>query len=402
MQFFLTPLLALSGAILAFKFGIVSTVLAIVFSVAAILTKGNGVLVFVSIFITKFLRRENTTVWGLCGILGLLFVNENNHAVAGIIWNDFLVYFTFFISLLGSAFSFDNQFASFVFGFLFFATYFISLRQRLYKIQPVLFCFFTFIILTTISIAISRYYLGLDFAFTQSRYKIYSLLSGILSFLCLYTIWNPSWKIFTLNLTAVFSILFFVVSSIWHFPDFQQNKEAVIDSAKARQIAGGGLVHPYKKHATQIITKSLELGVYHPSLLKVSEIDPSTMNASSKSSKFIIDWNYFLTTPEQLIVSGFVAQSKENLGQFLNTYIELQSDNNKYFFKMDPRVRADAARGLKLITGQYLGFSGILNIRSVKPDKYNISIHIQTSSGLKSRKTNKILENIPLERIKNL
>ncbi|MEZ4755008.1 MAG: hypothetical protein R3A13_12020, partial [Bdellovibrionota bacterium] len=181
------------------------------FSGLAYLTQGNGVFCFAALAIAAFLKRsyKNSIFWLVLLVGGLLIHFRTVEFSATTKQLNFLDSIRYIFSFIGSpfAYSFDASIAIGLFLTLLAAVLFLQSRSTH---KPELIGLLVFVLLTAAANAFARGSLGVNYAYTQSRY-IYPALFFSIALIILIVDnpqinWRTGFSKFLLSLCFIFSI----------------------------------------------------------------------------------------------------------------------------------------------------------------------------------------------------
>lgn len=245
-------------------------VLASIFAVLTVSCQGNGAIIFpVGLFMLILLKNyKRAAVWTLISTicLGIFFINytqiPGNPGIVDAFLNlkNTVLYVLCFI---GSAPGFSLFYPSLFFG-IGIVLYFIFLTAtKYYKDNPVLYSYFLFVLMTIGTNALFRSHRGLEFALTQSRYKIISVSLVILLYLSFYEKIRQKKFHFYVALTGLILAMTFFFFSVYLYSSKEVgNSEHLRRGLLRWHVEGKGLNYPIDEKVNRIFNESIEKGVF--------------------------------------------------------------------------------------------------------------------------------------------
>jgi hypothetical protein len=236
--------------------------------VLATFTQGNGLLVlYVGIFLLILQNKFTTSIYWAIGtaITSLLYFyhyksldfSPNEIGIS----SAFGAVLNYLILFLGS---WSN--IPFIVGIFSLGLFIWLILAGLYRKNIALFGFLTFIFLSALAVASSRYELGIDQALS-SRYKIYSLLFFAIIYLSIFEFLEKPWiakflRKFPIFLAMLLGINVYITAEACDA--MKARKLMLTDGLIAWQQQGKGLTHWDKNIANKIIYKAIQQKIYHP------------------------------------------------------------------------------------------------------------------------------------------
>jgi hypothetical protein len=154
----------------------------------------------------------------------------------------------------------------FIVGIFFLGLSIWLIFSGLYRRNITLFGFLTFIFLSALAVANSRYEIGIDQALS-SRYKIYSLLFFAIIYLSIFEFLEKLWiakflRNFPIFLAVLLGINVYITAEACNA--MEARRLMLINGLVAWQHQGEGLTHWDKNIANKVISEAIQQHVYHP------------------------------------------------------------------------------------------------------------------------------------------
>ena len=252
-----------------------------VFAAISICSNGVGIIVFVSIGICYLLilKLKFFKFWFVISVISIFlyftdYVKPEHHPSILEAIQHPIQLFLYLISFLGGIFSLDNHFFAPLapFGGIGALIFFYFLTKKKYYLKnPGIYTFLLFIILVGLAASISRSPFGLHQAFS-SRYKIYSTIFLILSFLAVFEfipIKNRNFQVFFFSCCFLFSIFI----NLFSFPrnSYLLNVQTKIMTFKIRNwvMQKEGVKIKTINMDDEVMVKVLKTGIYRFSCKEV-------------------------------------------------------------------------------------------------------------------------------------
>jgi hypothetical protein len=160
----------------------------------------------------------------------------------------------YFLTFLGSIFSFCHPAAAPVAGTAIFLYFIYLSKSRYYAINAPLYCFLSFLFLGALAAALSRSGLGIDQALA-ARYKIHSTLMVIIVLISAVKLYSIKTKPGPTLATGLIlgSVFFFGVSCAQNYPKMAKDKESIILSTNQWFMKNVGLFYPLARKANEFL-----------------------------------------------------------------------------------------------------------------------------------------------------
>ena len=244
------------------------------FAICASLTNAGGVAVIPTGWIMLIIQKRFKLAWvWLVGNLILLgfysywggFTSSFTSSLFSISsLNDLARIGLFFISFLGSMFSFENQTVIFTFGIIMVCHFIFLIYKKYYVMNLAVFGFMIYIIHLAAIAAIYRSGLGENAVFAD-RYKIHSLIMILMIYISLVDLFYSR-----INRKWVFVISMVVITASMYFISYVEGKQKLAFSKfllvwRTNQWLDKNynlLAHPYQDQANAIMTRALTSGYY--------------------------------------------------------------------------------------------------------------------------------------------
>ena len=244
------------------------------FAICAALTDSGGVAVIPTGWIMLIIQKRFKLAWvWLVGNLILLgfysywggFTSSFTSSLFSISsLNDLARIGLFFISFLGSMFSFENQTVIFTFGIIMVCHFIFLIYKKYYVMNLAVFGFMIYIIHLAAIAAIYRSGLGENAVFAD-RYKIHSLIMILMIYISLVDLFYSR-----VNRKWVFVISMVVITGSMYFISYVEGKQKLAFSKfllvwRTNQWLDKNynlLAHPYQDQANAIMTRALTSGYY--------------------------------------------------------------------------------------------------------------------------------------------
>jgi hypothetical protein len=261
--------------------------------------------------------------------------------------NDLIRVGLFFISFLGSVFSFENQSIMFFCGALIIAYFIFLIYRKYYKVNLSVFSFMVYLILLAATAAFYRSGLG-ENAFMADRYKIYSLVMVLMVYISIIDLFylkiNEKW-IFIIS-TVILSASFYTVSYVEGKQKLEFSKNIL--SWRMNQWLDQNynlMAHPFQNQANAIMTRALTGGYYKLpyKLINIPEKKYSALVNSNKEcsqlSEVQLESNFNViavgseSSPFLVRIEGMIYDQKPTRPTKSEpVYIVLSSQEGEYIF----------------------------------------------------------------------
>ena len=326
--------------------------LSLVFASLALLTQANGLLILPVLTFLSFIQRRLlcSLLYAMLTFLGLAWfkLNIKSHIGPTSSLQEFIDYT---LSFLGSAFAFNHHSLALIIGSaIVISTGYVFLSGRYRDEHSIaLFGFLLFIILTAVSNAYSRSSMGYDFAFTQPRYRVVSLLSIVACYL-IFLRHNPKLldnfampSYITVGALALWTIVVYT-----ELPGLDERLYQAEESILRWQQSGSGLAYPAEQRANTIMQQAIKDELYHPPFVDPiyyvsQEVKPCPRGIKDERLNFTIAQqarnNDYLLVVGHIVYAGVSAKAPNKTN--IQTYAMISHNNETRCFEIINRPHID-------------------------------------------------------------
>jgi len=361
-------------------------VLASIFSVLTILSQGNGILVFFVGLLALFLQRhyKRAAVWMLVSglVLGGYFVRYTQMSGQAGVFSAFLNLKQTILHILcfaGSSLGFSSFYPSLICGIAI-ILYFVFLTvAKYYKDNPVLYSFFSFVLLSIGINALFRSGRGVEFVLSQSRYKFFSVFLVILVYLSLYEKVRGKRFHFYVGLVGVMAAMTFFIASINLYSSrVEGNSENLRRGLLRWYVEGKGLSYPFIEKASQILRESMERGVYrYPrEILEEFSTTPDVFRQDRGEGNILPFIDTIAENDEYVYIDGWAFLEKRK-GKKQRTRLVLKSPDHSLAFPTVTITRPDLVVEYLSRDLKDSGFGVLVRKGLIQPGRYEIGVYTE-------------------------
>ena len=327
------------------------------FAICAVVNGGAGAVVIPTGWIMLIIQKRFKLAWvWLVGNLTLIgfysywggfmdALSSSQFSISSL--NDLAGIGLFFISFLGSMFSFENQTIIFTSGVIMVCHFIFLIYKKYYVINLTVFCFMIYIILLAATAAMYRSGMG-ENAVLADRYKIHSLIMVLMIYISLVDLFYSR-----INRKWVFVTSMVLMTGSMYFISYSEGKQKLEYSKyflvwRTNQWLDQNYnlpAQPYQSQANAIMTRALTSGYYRlpHQLLKIpnEKYSPlvSSIDLCTQESKtpFKSDFNVITVGPKLspflVRIEGMIYDQKPVLSNKPEPVrIVLISSKGKYIF----------------------------------------------------------------------
>ena len=368
----------------------ISFIAACIFSVCTAFTLGNGLLIFplglASFCLQRSFRRAG--LWLLISLLvGIIYFTgyglpSGHPGVTEALFNIKRT-ILYALSLTGSAAGFSSFYPSFFCG-IGIVLYFIFLTASKYhKNNPTLYLFFLFILLTIGINALLRSGQGVEYAFTQPRYKFIAIFPVILTYLSLREIvrgkQGPVWVTLT---GLILALVFFTVSFTLYSPKVEEYSETLKRGLIRWHVDGSGLFYPYPEKASDLLNKLIEKSIYRfpENIPKEFSKSPSAFHENNITRRLESYIDSIAENDEYVYVDGWALFLGEKTNR-QTTSIVLRSSEHTLAVPTVTIRRPDLATHFRSRRLKKSGFGVLISKKMLQPGRYELGVYTKSSMG---------------------
>jgi hypothetical protein len=239
---------------------------ALLAAIAATFTQSNGVLIlFVGLIVLVFQKKFYQAAAWFSITMAILFfyffhyTSPAHHPKITFGLFHPLTTLRYFLSFLGN---FSHPSLSLAFGVIILLFFGFLTVKKYFAVNPAIYSLLLFFFISAVAVALGRSGFGVEQALA-SRYKIFSILLVILSYLALMEIIaNQKMKRWLLTFFIIFSLLFNFLAYVNMREPLESRRNELIDGIIQWQKNGTGLAYPNLIHADVILRESIKNGIY--------------------------------------------------------------------------------------------------------------------------------------------
>jgi hypothetical protein len=366
-----------------------SLALAMAFSLLASYSQGNGIVIFPAVGVVLLLRGEwrRVTLWSIAAssILALYF--HGYHQVTGhpsiaaslLRVSDNLIYVALFIGAAGAAGV--SLVGAGIGGSVILFSLFLT-AKKFYRENPALYGALLFMFGTVLVNALARSGFGVEYAFSQTRYRFYSVVFYALMYLCALEVAKKlilKWAIAVIG--VVLSICF---SGISYYSHVQQVRDMSFNLGYGLlrwRVEGHGLLYPDLQRADAILKRSIALGLYTPVLQKQERfLFQPTVRAVGENTTLPLHYHIddVREDPNYFFIRGWAfSPSIRTAKQKIR--VMLRSNDTEWIFETRPsEQRADVAKAFNNPLRSSSGFEALISTRKLAPGSYQLLIEVSS------------------------
>lgn len=254
----------------------ITFLLALLVSIITPFTSPNGLFVYAIGFLFLVIRRNYkfAFVWLLfsASLVFSYFLNfETSQMLINRLAGDRIVSLSlikYFFGLIGSSVGFGLEYPSIIAGIIITLWFGYLHYKKYYRVNPVIYCFIVFLIISSIAITISRNGYGIDIYLYTSRYRLLStmiIVCAVIAYLESFGSLHTTTKIPIMIFTG--SVIFMLFSYFLYLPFL---------SGRYEELKNGinGLSNSNHSNAYQIVVNSAKNGIYHLPDGYIDKINP--------------------------------------------------------------------------------------------------------------------------------
>ncbi len=359
---------------------------ACLFGILATFSNSNGLLVFLVGFGLLFVekRYKSAGLWLL---------------ISGVVWSSYLIgynslpgnpsigeallnvkaWIPYFFSFAGLAPGFALFYPSLLLGIGIFLWFIFLTVRKYYSDNPTVYFLFLFVFMTMALNALFRSWKGIEFLFTQPRYRFISLFALILAYLSLCEIIKRKKYKLPLAVTVlVVASLFFALSFHIYSPKVVELSESMKRGLLRWHIDGSGLMYPIQEKANKVLKESIETGIYRYPNRLIEEFTRKPFVFSPTDVGAGLD--YILETvvenPDAAYVDGWVSLQTENDNRQI-TFVLLESPRQVLAIRAHPIRRPEIAAIFPTRDPKDLGFGVIIRKEMLRPGRYKVGVYVK-------------------------
>ncbi len=353
--------------------------------IVALGSQASGALVPLCILGVSILQKRVLVPWLIITPIALLpTLLTFSLPIEGSAFPNLLNLLGYFLQILGSAFLQFGSAAALTSGVIILAVYLaVILKGSLYK-YPSLLSFFTFLILSAITISVSRSGINENLDSMPHRYVVFGLFLLSSAILSLDKLFQKHRQVignctFTLVLTSL------ITGWIIFYPDYLQRWQFKHDSEISLSLGAFPPLHPIPKHADVIYNKAIRMGLLNQhhknnlpkieSLLTESEACSSGIELAkdprSKDGAGKVVWESMISSDDLLFGTGYTIPPHGTCTncEFL---VGLYNGENYYIANTAQRTRQDVVRTFGNITTKFPGFRVFVETAKLPTGQYSI------------------------------
>ena len=389
-QFLWSAVFALWAFTAAFDESRERTAIAIIATVFAMLTQGNGILVAPIIGAVFVLRRQISfaAFWlgvGMVTCAGLNLSSLHSMLPRGVSQSSLVDLADYATSMVGSALGFSRHCWALGVGGAIVACFAFVTAKQTYARSPALYSFVLFGIASAAANAVARLPHGIALSYTTGRYTFVSILTVISVYLLLRLRW-PRGKTRT-----VFCLLCGSAASVfWGLSYWANSSEYLVryqllnDANLRWHLSASGLPYSPRSRGQSIFANSLAGGVFElPAIAYERFISrPCHREVSGKQRRFLGDVEHLLNTERFLLVDGWAVLPGIPAHETATTISLVASDRSEQLC-CEKRVRTDVGDHLrrqgKRTDYDHSGFLCLIDKTTLTPGDYRIKVIVQGS-----------------------
>jgi len=349
------------------------------FSVAALLTQGNGIFVLPIAAILLLGRGEKRWAVLLLIVSVLQFFLFAKQA-RELVFEPLFSYIAYSLGFLGSTLA--GSFYSSALNAIALVVVFLMAYQRMFKQQPVIFAVAVFLGLTALSNSLVRIQFGIDAGYYLSRYHFPAALFLIMIWLGAVNsnISRKTKKILSLSVAAC-SLFFLLNAYRENYPEFILRNNNLRDSVLRFQTTSSGLSYPDDARATKLYHHADRLGIYTLPEADLAKFvrEPKIEELKPTRSNIIQNLEHSLVGPQYITFSGYAFPSDKNQ-EFEQIIIRLKSETHSFSLYTEERIRPDVDKHHFLDKSKDRGFFGLYSRLSIPDGAYRIFVVLRNNS----------------------
>lgn len=363
--------LAASALLAGSKREILSYLLSFCLGLLSLTTQGNGILVLpiLSLYFLITSRMRTALISGSLSLLPIGFYLSLRPVSQQL--PSFLQVIEYNLTFFGAALSLGHLAVAKIFGILILLLI-LFLGPRALKLAPLLSCYLLFLIGSVVLNSLARATNGAAFIFLQPRYMLLSIMIPAVLYLITTVLIKQKLKITAATTALIISLPFALFNYLNSGPRVLSVSERLKQSVVRWSLLGRDLYYPVQAHAAQILTRSIDLGIYQlpQELIEPSSVKPLPVKIKDGELVFHID--LFENTNNFYLIEGWAFDPKHKLGQ-----VEISSEMK--LFSTQSVIRPDLVKHFsdaRLISS---GFRAIIAKTDLKAGQ-NLNLVVGTNT----------------------
>lgn len=355
----------------------------------SVCTQGNGLFASLLVALIFVVKRQfaNAMLPGILFISMALFFQSHTDIGHGQTTYAMIDYARYFFGFLGAPLGISFLNAQ-IWGLA--TCVLLAYLCRDYKRNLTLIALALFVVLTAAANALARIHLGLDYAYSQSRYTFPALFLYIALLFLLLQRGNTRQQL-ALGLAIMSCVALGAgYAFIRYTPEGELRRNILAESAFIASKTGDGFEYPDQSRARALFTAGLNKEILTPLNItpplpiqapKLSEMVNAAGFAQVRGSIERVIANQSL-----IIISGYAFRKSDqaNLG---NPQIELINQFNRYTLEGAPRPRPDAAHHHRIPLGHVTGFLALADTTGMEEGTYAVRVVFSGDKVLTGAKT---------------
>jgi hypothetical protein len=288
----------------------------------------------------------------------------------------FITLANYFLCLIGSAFGFFNQQIALTFGIVFTLLFIYFFLKQQHSKNPILFYLLVFIFLSAFTNTLGRAALGIDVAYTSSRYSIYSVVIAVVNVILLQDEYRSQQikKVFCYSIFLL-SLSYALLSIRVYQPWYALTSQRVTDSISRWKTVKDGLLFYIPAQATKWLHEADKHNLIshpHDAIKTAQQLE---VTQKSQQTAAYSSFENVHVSQSHIAIDGWLIIPKINMSETI-IRLRLVNSQSSYTYTTELRERPDVARHhyncCQMTATKDSGFHLIIDRSALIPGTYSL------------------------------